>query len=419
MKQPLIRSFISPKFLGLWGLNLVLSLSLVACASDTTLGDVSKIPPTVLLRDEPSELTTLKALRVNLVTSITLLENNQISDAKLAFKKFDNRWFDVLITIRANAKDSFRQMDDTVKTIEQRLLHTEDILVSEVISLLRNLEQDFSVVITKITNNKPVGTQSQKVQPLTVEEVEATSIKVREFLFDKTEMLVQKAIEFREAVKTRDFTKAKGAYEAARFEFEEIEFLAEAFKDFNIALDGRPEQMVKGEDDPNWTGFHPIEKAIYQDGRLDEFVDELLNRLVQDLKDFQVEIKIRNLMIKPPLALSGAASLIEEILSNKITGEEERYSHTDLTDFKANLDGALYVYTIFSPYVRRVNSELDDQIFARFLEVKNSITPFFYENNRAINYLLVNDDTRKILAQKVDYLADVFSKVPGTLGLKT
>lgn len=409
------------KKLSLWCEILFLSLLLSACASPPNTGNGANVPPTVLLKDEPSDIMTLKALHVNLTTTISLLENNKLDEARLAFKKFDNRWFDVLLIIRANSKESFRHMDDTVKSIEQKLL-PPDITITpgnDVIPLLKDLEEDFNTFITKLAPGNVVDSQNQKVQPLTVEEVEFTSIKVREFLAEKSDLLLQRALDLKEALKNKDLAKVKSSYENARFEFEQIEFLAGAFKDFNIALDGRPEQMVKGENDPNWTGFHPIEKAVYQEEKLDNSVEDKVDKLIQDLKSFQAEIKVRTLLIKPALAVTGAASLIEEILSNKITGEEERYSHTDLIDFKANLVGARYVYSIFSPYVHRVNPELDDQILNSFTEVQDIITPYFQPNNQALDYTLVSAETRKLFAQKVEGLADAFSKVSGTLGLKT
>ena len=36
----------------------------------------------------------------------------------------------------------------------------------------------------------------------------------------------------------------------------------------------------------------------------------------------------------------GASELIEEVSQGKITGEEDRYSKTDLWDFHANLEGS-------------------------------------------------------------------------------
>ena len=37
---------------------------------------------------------------------------------------------------------------------------------------------------------------------------------------------------------------------------------------------------------------------------------------------------------------NGAKELLDEVATGKITGEEDAYSHTDLSDFKANVEGA-------------------------------------------------------------------------------
>ena len=47
------------------------------------------------------------------------------------------------------------------------------------------------------------------------------------------------------------------------------------------------------------------------------------------------------LEIPPVVHPVGAAELIEEVSGGKITGEEDRYSHTDLWDFAANVEGSL------------------------------------------------------------------------------
>ncbi len=37
--------------------------------------------------------------------------------------------------------------------------------------------------------------------------------------------------------------------------------------------------------------------------------------------------------------VTGAVELLNEVSTSKVTGEEERYSHTDLWDFQANVEG--------------------------------------------------------------------------------
>ena len=49
--------------------------------------------------------------------------------------------------------------------------------------------------------------------------------------------------------------------------------------------------------------------------------------------------KVKTLQLTPAELANGSVELLNEIASSKITGEEERYSHTDLADFQANLDG--------------------------------------------------------------------------------
>ncbi len=43
---------------------------------------------------------------------------------------------------------------------------------------------------------------------------------------------------------------------------------------------------------------------------------------------------------------NGAAGLIEEAAQTKITGEEERYSKTDLYTLQANVDGAHKIFVL-------------------------------------------------------------------------
>ena len=51
--------------------------------------------------------------------------------------------------------------------------------------------------------------------------------------------------------------------------------------------------------------------------------------------------------------MGGAAALIEEVAATKISGEEDRYSHTDLWDFQANVDGAKKIVDLLRPQIRR------------------------------------------------------------------
>ena len=48
--------------------------------------------------------------------------------------------------------------------------------------------------------------------------------------------------------------------------------------------------------------------------------------------------------LEPAQIANGAVELLGEVSKSKITGEEERYSHIDLVDFEANVEGAKAAY---------------------------------------------------------------------------
>ncbi len=71
--------------------------------------------------------------------------------------------------------------------------------------------------------------------------------------------------------------------------------------------------------------------------------------------------------------VGGAAGLIEEVAASKINGEEDRYSHTDLWDFRANVEGSQKIVDLLRPQLQKANPELLAKVDANF---KRSI-PFW------------------------------------------
>ena len=74
-------------------------------------------------------------------------------------------------------------------------------------------------------------------------------------------------------------------------------------------------------------------------------------------------------MIPPNKMVGGAARLIEEVAATKISGEEDRYSGTDLWDFQANVDGAQKIFNLLRPLIAPRNPELDARVQANFSKV--------------------------------------------------
>lgn len=63
---------------------------------------------------------------------------------------------------------------------------------------------------------------------------------------------------------------------------------------------------------------------------------------------------------------NGAATLLEEVQQTKIKGEEERYSHIDLVDFAANVEGAQQAFVALVPALNKIDPTIAPPIDKAF-----------------------------------------------------
>ncbi len=131
----------------------------------------------------------------------------------------------------------------------------------------------------------------------------------------------------------------------------------------------------EGPDDPAWTGWHRIEKGLWEDNST-EGLAPFAQQLVTDTNGLIT--KVQALTIEPGVMTNGAAALIEEAAQGKITGEEERYSHTDLITFQANVDGAKKIVELITPVLTTApgGADLLTEINEKFAKVDAIIAPY-------------------------------------------
>lgn len=124
--------------------------------------------------------------------------------------------------------------------------------------------------------------------------------------------------------------------------YERIEPIAEALGDLDPNIDARENDV----DAADWRGFHKIEQALWQNNTTEGMTD-VADRLLKDAQ--LLRAKVETAGIDANLLVTGAVELLNEVSSSKVTGEEERYSHTDLYDFVANVEGAQKIYELLKP----------------------------------------------------------------------
>ena len=150
----------------------------------------------------------------------------------------------------------------------------------------------------------------------------------------------QKFVALLEAGKLEE---AKALYPKVRMYYERSEPIAESFGDLDPRIDNREADL-----EPNevWTGFHAIEKILWTQNTT-KGTEKLGKQLIADVKELHA--KIPTAEVTGDLMVQGSVDLLNEVSTSKITGEEEIFSHTDLYDFKANIEGAEKIFAILKP----------------------------------------------------------------------
>ena len=113
---------------------------------------------------------------------------------------------------------------------------------------------------------------------------------------------------------------------------------------------------------------------------------------------------------QPAELANGASDLLTEVSTTKVTGEEDRYSHTDLWDFAANIAGAREAFELLKPALAGKDAPLAQQLDARFTDVTARLAKFT-QGDSYVDYSTVGDADRKVLAQSVNALAEPLSQV--------
>ncbi|MFG1172262.1 iron uptake system protein EfeO [Erwiniaceae bacterium CAU 1747] len=233
------------------------------------------------------------------------------------------------------------------------------------------------------------------------------------YVMKEVEQLVAGTKAFTEAVKAGDVTKARALYAPTRQHYERIEPIAELFSDLDGSIDAREDDFEQKADDPAFTGFHRLEKALFGDNTtkgMDKFADQLY-------KDVQgLQTRVSELAFPPVKVVGGAAGLIEEVASSKISGEEDRYSRTDLWDFQANVDGAQKIVNLLRPLLQKANPELLAKVDGNFKKVDTILAKYRTRDGYESYEKLTHAD-RNALKGPITALAEDLSLLRGTLGL--
>ncbi|NUR09025.1 MAG: peptidase M75 family protein [Nocardioidaceae bacterium] len=208
------------------------------------------------------------------------------------------------------------------------------------------------------------------VSGATRQQVAQANAQYRSYVADQAERLLAGTKAFVAAYEAGDDAKARALYAPARVHWERIEPVAESFGDLDPRMDLREADLEQGQ---TWTGWHRLEKDLWPprsgyrpltDAQRTTYAD----RLLADTKT--LNRRIATLSFSVDQIGNGAKSLLDEVANGKVTGEEEIWSHTDLYDFQANVDGARVAFEGLRPVLHEKDPALETKIRQRFAELQ-------------------------------------------------
>ncbi|HEY7398456.1 MAG TPA: iron uptake system protein EfeO, partial [Gaiellaceae bacterium] len=232
----------------------------------------------------------------------------------------------------------------------------------------------------------------------------------RSYVQAQTAQLLAGTRQFVAALQAGDVARAKALYAPTRYHYEAIEPVAESFGNLDPEIDARVNDVSSPS---QWTGFHRIEKILWVGGTTvgtQRYAAKLLTNVEQLRK------RVKTLDVQAAQLANGAVELLDEVASSKITGEEDRYSHTDLSDFAGNLEGARRAFELLRPVlVAGGSAKLAATIGARFDDVSRSLARYKLPNGRYAAYGVLTGADRRRFASQVDALAEPLSTVAATV----
>ncbi|HEY9576791.1 MAG TPA: iron uptake system protein EfeO [Pseudobacillus sp.] len=231
----------------------------------------------------------------------------------------------------------------------------------------------------------------------------------KEFALEQLDQFVIDTESFVGAVKAGDVEKAKELYAPARMYFERSEPIAESFGDLDPRIDARLADIKEeGQGEEEWSGYHKIEKGLWVEGTTKGY-EAVADQLLKDVKELRA--KVETVEVTPDLMITGAVDLLNEVSTSKITGEEEIYSHTDLYDFKANVEGAEKIFEIFKPKLQEKDAELVKTLEENFGTLNGLLAKYEDGKGGYVSYEKLTKEDTKALSEAVDHLGEPLSQM--------
>ena len=253
------------------------------------------------------------------------------------------------------------------------------------------------------------GTTAGKTAEQGKTDLSKETSEYKKYVEGQIDMLLKDTENFAKLLKTGKLDEAKKVYPLIRMAYERSEPIAESFGESDIKIDYRLvdfKEEFKNEE--GWKGFHRIEKILWEQNTT-KGTEKYAEDLVNDIKELKA--KIATIEVTPDLMVTGAIDLLNEVSTQKITGEEEVFSHTDLYDFRANIEGAQKIFELFRPKLEQKDAKLVTTLDTEFKAVNALLDKYMTDDKNYKLYTELKPEDTKALAEAVTKLGEPLSQM--------
>ena len=236
----------------------------------------------------------------------------------------------------------------------------------------------------------------------------------RVYLSTQGSALIKAVSALEQAIEAGDLSQAQALYLPARAAYQRLAPAAQRLAQLDNAINARADYFEKREQDPGFSGFHRIEYALFQQRNLDGLAP-VAQGLLTDVTRLKQQLLAQSL---PPEQL---VSIVLRNLNNLAdvrasSGEEERYSHSDLNGFAANLEASRKVIDLLRPLLVKSAADLLLQIDSALNALDTELNGFKVNDGYA-SYDSVSAGQRQQIADKAKALAAALDAIDPALGL--
>jgi iron uptake system component EfeO len=243
------------------------------------------------------------------------------------------------------------------------------------------------------------------------------------YVKDQVGSLVTGTDAFAAAYAAGDDDTARDLYAAVRVHWERVEPVAESFGDLDPLLDAREADLAEGE---TWSGWHYVEKDLWQPAAdanggtayvplTPTERQAAADQLVELTGELEARVTADDFTFAAFQIANGAKELLDEVATGKVTGEEEIWSHTDLWDFRANVDGAEVALGVLRGVAEAEDADLVADLDGRFAELDALLARHGSVDTGFVPYTDLTADQVAALAAAVDAVSEPLSRLTATI----